>query len=213
MEDTSRDKVLRRLLVEGIKRKGIHDEAVLGAIGRVPRHAFMARRFIHFSYHDKAYAIGAGQTISQPYTVAFQTQLLDIKPNEKVLEIGTGSGYQAAILAEMGAEVFTIERQHELYVKAPKLLNDLGYNIHFFYGDGNNGLPDYAPFEKILVTASATEIPETLLQQLKVGGRMVIPVGGKTCQEMLLIVKQSDTEVEVTPHGAFVFVPLLKGKE
>jgi len=213
VEDTTIDKELRRLLVEGIRRKGIHDEVVLGAIGRVPRHLFMDNRFINFSYHDNAYAIGAGQTISQPYTVAFQTQLLDIKPNEKVLEIGTGSGYQAAILAEMGAEVFTIERQHELYVKAPQVLESLGYKIHFFYGDGNNGLPDYAPFEKILVTAAATEIPKTLLLQLNVGGRMVIPVGGKTYQEMLLIVKQSDTEVEVTTHGTFVFVPLLKGME
>ena len=212
MEDTYRHKGLRRLLVEEIRNKGVSDEAVLGAIGRVPRHGFMDSGFINFSYKDSAFPIGAGQTISQPYTVAFQTQLLEVKPHEKVLEIGTGSGYQAAVLFELGANVYTIERQRELYIKSQQLLHRLDYKIHFFYGDGYAGLPAYAPFDKILVTAGATEIPETLVQQLKTGGRMVIPVGGSDGQEMTLVVKKSETETEVTCHGAFIFVPFLKGK-
>ena len=212
MEDTYRHKGLRRLLVEEIRKKGIIDETVLDAIGRVPRHAFMDSGFINFSYKDSAFPIGSGQTISQPYTVAFQTQLLEVKPHDKVLEIGTGSGYQAAVLYEMGANVHTIERHRELYVKSQQLLHQLGYRMHFFYGDGYAGLPAYAPFNKILVTAGATEIPETLVQQLKIGGRMVIPVGGNDGQEMTLVVKKSDTETEVTYHGAFIFVPFLKGK-
>ena len=212
MEDTYRHKGLRRLLIEEIRKKGISDETVLDAIGRIPRHAFMDSGFINFSYRDSAFPIGAGKTISQPYTVAFQTQLLEVKPHEKVLEIGTGSGYQAAVLYELGANVYTIERQRELYVKSQQLLHQLGYKMHFFYGDGYAGLPAYSPFDKILVTAGATEIPETLVQQLKVGGRMVIPVGGSDGQEMTLIVKTSETETEVTRHGAFIFVPFLKGK-
>lgn len=212
MEDTYRHKGLRRLLVEEIRKKGISDEAVLDAIGRVPRHAFMDSGFISFSYKDSAFPIGGGQTISQPYTVAFQTQLLEVKLHEKVLEIGTGSGYQAAVLSEMGANVFTIERQRELYFKSQHLLKQLGYIMQFFYGDGYAGLPAYAPFDKILVTAGAAEIPETLVQQMKIGGRMVIPVGGSDRQEMTLVVKKSDTETEISYHGAFMFVPFLKGK-
>jgi len=212
MEDTYKHKGLRRLLVEEIRKKGISDEAVLEAIGRVPRHAFMDSGFINFSYKDSAFPIGAGQTISQPYTVAFQTQLLEVKPHEKALEIGTGSGYQAAVLFEMGANVYTMERQRELYIKSQQLLNQLGYRIQFFYGDGYAGLPAYAPFDKILVTAGATEIPENLVQQLKIGGRMVIPVGRSEGQEMTLVVKKSETETEITYHGAFIFVPFLKGK-
>jgi len=212
MEDTYRHKGLRRLLVEEIRKKGISDEAVLEAIGKVPRHSFMDSGFINFSYKDSAFPIGAGQTISQPYTVAFQTQLLEVKPHEKVLEIGTGSGYQAAVLFEMGANVFTIERQRELYIKSQQLLQQLGYKIQFFHGDGYAGLPAFAPFDKILVTAGATEIPESLVQQLKIGGRMVIPVGGNNGQDMTLVVRKSETETEVTYHGAFIFVPFLKGK-
>jgi len=211
-EDTNIFQNQRKLLVEGIRKKGVRDEAVLEAIGRVPRQAFMDSRYINFSYEDSAFPIGADQTISQPYTVAFQTQLLEVKPHEKVLEIGTGSGYQAAILVELGAEVYTIERHHELYAKSRQLLNELGYKVQLFYGDGHDGLPDYAPFDKILVTAAATEIPETLVQQLKVGGRMVIPVGGSYGQEMTLVVKKSEAETDVTYHGAFVFVPFLKGR-
>ena len=212
MEDTYRHKGLRRLLVDEIRKKGITDVAVLDAIGKVPRHAFMDSGFINFSYKDSAFPIDAGQTISQPYTVAFQTQLLEVKPYDKVLEIGTGSGYQAAVLFEMGANVYTIERQRELYVKSQQLLIQLGYKIQFFYGDGYAGLPTYAPFDRILVTAGAAEIPESLVQQLKTGGRLVIPVGGSHGQEMTLVVKKSDTEAEITRHGSFIFVPFLKGK-
>ena len=212
MEDTNKYQNQRRLLIDGIRKKGIKDEAVLEAIGRVPREAFMDSRYINFSYEDSAFPIGADQTISQPYTVAFQTQLLEVKPNEKVLEIGTGSGYQAAILAELGVDVYTIERHHDLYIKSKQLLNELGYKVQFFYGDGHEGLPDYTPFDKILVTAAATEIPKTLVQQLKIGGRMVIPVGGSYGQEMMVVVKKSEVETDVTYHGAFVFVPFLKGK-
>ena len=210
--DTYRHKGLRRLLVEEIRQKGITDEAVLEAIGKVPRHEFMDSGFINFAYKDTAFPIGAGQTISQPYTVAFQTQLLEVKPHEKVLEIGTGSGYQAAVLFELGANVYTIERQRELYINSQQLLQRLAYHIRFFYGDGYAGLPAFAPFDKILVTAGAAEIPETLVQQLKQGGRMVIPVGRSEGQEMTLVVRQSETEIEVTHHGAFMFVPFLKGK-
>jgi len=212
VEDTYRHKGLRRLLVEEICKEGITDGAVLEAIGKVPRHAFMDSGFINFSYKNSAFPIGSGQTISQPYTVAFQTQLLEVKPHDKVLEIGTGSGYQAAVLFEMGANVYTIERQRELYIRSQQLLHQLGYNIRFFYGDGYAGLPAFAPFDKILVTAGATEIPETLVKQLKIGGRMVIPVGNDAGQEMTLVVKQSETENEITFHGAFAFVPFLKGK-
>jgi protein-L-isoaspartate(D-aspartate) O-methyltransferase len=212
MEDTYRHKGLRSILVEEIRSKGIRDEAVLEAIGRVPRHAFMDSGFINFSYKDAAFPIGAGQTISQPYTVAFQTQLLEVKPHEEVLEIGTGSGYQTAVLFEMGASVYTIERQRELFIKSQQLLHQLGCKVQFFYGDGYAGLSAYAPFDKILVTAGAAEIPETLVQQLKIGGRMVIPVGGSDGQEMTLVVKKSEIETIITYHGAFIFVPFLKGK-
>jgi len=212
VEDTYRHTGLRKMLVDEIRNKGIKDEAVLAAIGKVPRHAFMDSGFINYSYKDSAFPIGAGQTISQPFTVAFQTELLELKPFEKVLEIGTGSGYQAAILFEMGANVYTIERHRELHIKSQQLLNQLGCKIHFFYGDGYAGLPAYSPFDKILVTAGATEIPETLVNQLKIGGRMVIPVGGSDRQEMTLVEKKSESEIEVSYHGGFVFVPFLKGK-
>ncbi|MDR0713451.1 MAG: protein-L-isoaspartate(D-aspartate) O-methyltransferase [Bacteroidales bacterium] len=213
MEDTYRHKGLRRLLVEEIAGKGITDEKVLEAIGKVPRHAFIRdSALIQFAYQDQAFPIGAGQTISQPYTVAFQTQLLQVNSFDKILEIGTGSGYQAAILCEMGARVYTIERQRELHVKAQQLLGKMGYKLHFYYGDGYAGLPAYAPFDKILVTAGADKIPDTLVQQLKTGGRMVIPVGNSEQQKMILIEKISETETTVTQHGTFAFVPFLKGK-
>jgi protein-L-isoaspartate(D-aspartate) O-methyltransferase len=178
----------------------------------VPRHLFMDSSFINFSYSDQAFPIGSGQTISQPYTVAFQTSLLEIKPIDKVLEVGTGSGYQTGVLLEMGAKVYTIERQRELFVKAQSALKLLGYKPHFFYGDGYEGIPSYQPYDKILVTAAAPSIPEKLLGQLKLGGILVIPVGGNSGQSMVKIVRESENSFVRTEHGAFVFVPLLKGK-
>jgi protein-L-isoaspartate(D-aspartate) O-methyltransferase len=212
MEDTFKHKGLRRKLVELIRHKGIRDEQVLSALDKVPRHLFMESSFIGFSYSDQAFPIGSGQTISQPYTVAFQTELLEVKPLEKVLEVGTGSGYQTAILLEMGARVYTVERQKELFLKAQLTLRQLGYKPHFFYGDGYEGLPAYKPFDRILVTAAAPDVPAELLNQLKIGGKLVMPIGGSFNQEMIRIVRKSETEFFRTEHGSFIFVPLLKGK-
>ncbi len=213
MNDTYRHKGLRKQLVETIRSKGILDENVLEAIGKIPRHLFMDSGFIQFSYKDQAFPIGEGQTISQPYTVAFQTQLLEIKAHDRVLEIGTGSGYQTAVLIEMGASVFTIERQRKLFLKAQENLGLLGYKPHFFYGDGYQGKPTYGPYDRILVTAGAADIPAKLQGQLKVGGIMVIPVGNSNNQRMIRIVRKAETDFEQTEHGIFAFVPLLKGME
>jgi len=214
MEDSYRHKGLRRKLIEDLRVKGIKDERVLDAIGKVPRHIFMDSSFINFSYKDQAFPIGAGQTISQPYTVAFQTALLEVSMMDKVLEIGTGSGYQTAVLVEMGAKVYSIERQRELYLKAQSTLPRLGYGkAMFFFGDGYQGVPPYAPFDKILITAGAAELPEKLISQLKIGGRMVIPHGDNKSQTMKLIVKTSENNYEVSTHGNFLFVPMLKGTE
>ncbi|SRR5690554_641314 len=210
--DTLRHQGMRKKLVEGLKIKGIRDEKVLEAIGKVPRHLFMESSFINFAYKDQAFPIGSGQTISQPYTVAFQTQLLQVQENDKILEVGTGSGYQAAVLVELGARVFTIERQNELFQKVQLFLPEIGYNPAIFFGDGYEGLPNLAPFDKILVTAGAPEIPSALKMQMKVGGRMVIPVGNDTRQEMMVIIRLSEEEFKTEKHGGFVFVPLLKGK-
>lgn len=212
MEDSYLHKGLRKKLVDEIRQKGINDERVLNAINKVPRHLFMDSSFVHFAYKDQAFPIAANQTISQPFTVAFQTQLLDIRYGDKVLEVGTGSGYQAAVLLELGAKVFTIERQKLLNIGAQALLPKLGYNPRFFYGDGFEGLPTYAPFDKIVVTAGAQEIPDKLIDQLSAGGKMVIPIGGRSSQNMILIEKISDGQIQQTNHGAFVFVPMLKGK-
>jgi protein-L-isoaspartate(D-aspartate) O-methyltransferase len=209
--DTPRHQGMRKKLVDGLKIKGIRDEKVLKAMLSVPRHVFMDSSFIDFAYRDQAFPIGAGQTISQPYTVAFQTQLLDVQPYHKVLEIGTGSGYQAAILCALRAKVYTIERQMELYIKVQKLLPDLGYNPIFFLGDGYKGLPTYGPFDRILVTAGAPYVPDELIQQLAKGGKMVIPVGTTHQQEMLLITRLTKDDIKTEKHGLFVFVPLLKG--
>ncbi|MCW0484784.1 protein-L-isoaspartate(D-aspartate) O-methyltransferase [Gaoshiqia sediminis] len=211
--DTLRHQGLRKRLVEGLRIKGIRDQRVLDAIAKVPRHLFMDSSFIQFAYKDQAFPIGAGQTISQPYTVAFQSMLLQLEPNEKVLEVGTGSGYQAAVLVEMGANVFTIERQRELYLKVQQLLPELGYHPKFFFGDGYKGLPTYGPFDKIIVTAGAPVIPDDLLQQLRIGGRMVIPLGPAEKQIMTVITRMGDDDFKKEVFGAFVFVPMLKGTE
>ena len=211
INETPRHQGLRKKLIDGLKIKGIRNEKVLEAIGKVPRHLFMESTFIQFAYKDQAFPIGAGQTISQPYTVAVQTQLLELEKGDKVLEVGTGSGYQAAVLLEMGAKVFTIERQKELYMKVHKFLPDIGYNPACFFGDGYKGLPNFAPFDKIIVTAGATSVPEDLKQQLTINGRMVIPVGHEHRQEMTVITRISESEFRSEKHGDFVFVPLLKG--
>ena len=212
-QDTLRHQGLRKRLVEGIRIKGIKDEKVLAAIAKVPRHLFMDSSFLLFAYKDQAFPIGAGQTISQPFTVAMQTQLLQVELYDKILEIGTGSGYQAAVLLEMGATVYTIERQKELYLKTQSILPKIGYNPKCFYGDGYKGLPTYGPFDKIIITAGAPVIPEDLLTQLKVGGRMVIPMGPREKQTMYVIVKTSETEYYKESHGTYVFVPMLKGTD
>ncbi len=211
MEDTFRHKGLRKKLVETVRKKGITNKKILEAINKVPRHLFMDNSFINFAYKDQAFPIGEGQTISQPYTVAFQTQLLEIKRHDKVLEIGTGSGYQAAILLELGARVYTIERHRKLFLKVQTLLPSLGYKPNFYYGDGFKGVPSFAPFDKILITAAAAHVPKELLEQLKVGGRMVVPVGGEGYQEMTLIVKKGEDEYERSNYGGFVFVPMISG--
>jgi len=203
----------RKRLVDELRVKGIADEEVLRAINTVPRHIFMDPAFLTHAYTDKAFPITSGQTISQPFTVAFQTQLLEVMPNDKILEIGTGSGYQTAILLELGARVYTIERQRELFIKAQDLLGNLGYKPHFFFGDGLEGKPTYGPFDKILITAAADHVPEKLLQQLKTGGIIVVPVGERYSQSMVKIVKESEIDYKKTSHGAFVFVPLLRGTE
>jgi protein-L-isoaspartate(D-aspartate) O-methyltransferase len=211
MEDTFMHQGMRRKLVAEIKTKGITDEGVLEAIGSVPRHLFMDNSFLQFAYSDKAFPIAAGQTISQPYTVAFQTESLRIKKFDRVLEVGTGSGYQSAILCKMGASVYTIERQKALYDFARKLLPTLGFRPQFFYGDGYLGLPTYGPFDKIIVTAGASFVPEPLKQQLKIGGILVIPVGKSDHQIMKIITRVTETEYTEEDKGGFVFVPLLTG--
>ncbi len=214
LNDTYKHKGLRKKLIDTIKSKGISDDNILAAIEKIPRHFFLDSSFMEFAYQDKPFPIGAGQTISQPYTVAFQTQLLNIKKNDKVLEVGTGSGYQACVLSEMGAKVFSIERQKNLYLKNKKLIQDLGYsNIKFFFGDGYKGLATFAPFDKVIVTAGAPYIPEPLKEQLKICGILVIPVGQGDTQIMKSVTKISFVDYEIRDHGAFSFVPLLEDKE
>lgn len=212
-EDNYRHKGLRKKLVDEIKLKGITDERVLEAIQAVPRHFFLDSAFTQIAYDDKAFPIGEGQTISQPYTVAYQTQLLQCKPFDKVLEIGTGSGYQAAVLGAMGVWVFSIERQKKLFESN----KDFAYlksfrNIKLFYGDGFEGLPTYAPFDKVIITAAAPHVPEKLLQQLKVGGIMVIPVNEDDVQRMMRITKTGEDSYEEEKFDRFSFVPMLEGR-
>ena len=209
--DSFEAKGKRQKLIDSLRVKGIKNNDVLEAMNRVPRHVFMDNVFLNHAYQDKAFPISSGQTISQPYTVAFQSDLLNVKKRDKILEIGTGSGYQAAILLEMGARVYTIERHRELFNRAQKIHMELGYSAHYFFGDGYEGKPQYGPYDGILITAAAGEIPEELLNQLKIGGRLVVPVGGSGAQVMKLIIKKSRDEYDITDHGLFVFVPLLKG--
>jgi protein-L-isoaspartate(D-aspartate) O-methyltransferase len=212
VQDSYRHKGLRKKLVELLKEKGISDQNVLNAIDRVPRHLFLDSSFLEFAYMDKAFPIGSGQTISQPYTVAYQSQLLKVSPGNKILEIGTGSGYQSCVLIEMGAKVFTIERQKKLFEKTRDLLPKIGYNPKMFYGDGYKGLPTHAPFDKILITAAAPEIPEELIKQLKTGGLLVCPVGPTDLQTMICIRKISENEISRTELDQFRFVPMLENK-
>ncbi len=212
MKDTFKHKGLRQQLVKIIEDKGIKDEKVLKAIGRIPRHLFMDSGFIDHAYQDKAFPIAADQTISQPYTVAYQTELLQVKKGDKILEIGTGSGYQAAVLIELGAKVYSIERQQELFKKTSKFLPKLGYRAKkLIFGDGYIGLEEEAPFDSIIVTAGAPFVPKALLNQLKIGGRLVIPVG-EDVQTMTLFIRKGEKEFEKHEHGSFRFVPLLEDK-
>ena len=212
-EDTYQHRGMRRRLVELIKQKGITDDNVLGAISRIPRHYFLDSAFDKIAYEDRAFPIGEGQTISQPYTVAYQSQLLQVKAFDKVLEIGTGSVYQASVLAEIGAIVYTIERQKKLFETNKNFIFKAKYpNIKFFYGDGFEGLPTYAPFDKIIITAAAPFIPPKLLAQLKTGGKMVIPVDAGQYQKMLRLTKKEDGSVMEEEFENFSFVPMLKGK-
>jgi protein-L-isoaspartate(D-aspartate) O-methyltransferase len=211
-QDSYRHKGLRKKLVESIRKKGITDTNVLQAMDRVPRHLFMDSSFLEFAYEDKAFPIGSGQTISQPFTVAYQTQLLNVMPGDKILEIGTGSGYQSCVLLEMGAKVYTIERQKKLFEKTKLFLPTIGYNPKVFYGDGYKGLPLYAPFDKIIITAAAPEIPAELVIQLKDGGTLVIPVGPLDVQTMVTIQKVNANEIIRKEHDKFRFVPMLGNK-
>lgn len=210
--DTHRHQGNRRKLVAELKEKGITDVAVLTAIGNVPRHLFLNSAFDTHAYEDRPFSIGAGQTISQPFTVARQSELLEVRKGMRVLEVGTGSGYQAAVLHELGVKVFSVERIKELYDRTRLLLKSLGYNVKTFFGDGNLGVPSYAPYDRIIITAGAPIVPEGLLGQLKEGGIMVIPLTVGDVEIMKTITKLPDGKLEVKEHGTFRFVPLLDDK-
>jgi protein-L-isoaspartate(D-aspartate) O-methyltransferase len=213
-EDTYRHKGLRKKLVDIIRSKGITDEAVITAIEKIPRHYFLDSAFDEVAYEDRAFPIGEGQTISQPYTVAYQSQLLELKKFDKVLEIGTGSAYQAVVLAELGAQVYSIERQKKLFEANKKfeLLKKFP-SIKLFYGDGFEGLPTYGPFDKVIITAAAPEIPQKLIEQLKIGGMMVIPLGAGNVQQMMRITKLEGGALKEEVFENFSFVPMLEGKK
>ncbi len=212
MKDSTKHQGLRNQLVEQLAQKGITDKLVLKAIGAIPRHLFLNSSFEQYAYQDKAFPIAAGQTISHPYTVAFQSQLLNLQPNQKILEIGTGSGYQTAVLCHMGATVYTIERQNELFKKTNLFLPKIGVRPKkVIFGDGYKGLPEYAPYDAILVTAGAPFIPEPLMAQLKIGGKLIIPLGDEE-QIMTQLVRKNQSQFEKTEFGNFRFVPLLEDK-
>jgi len=207
--DNYRERGARKQLVELLRRRGIEDKRVLAAIGKVPRHYFFDETFWTQAYRDIAFPIGDGQTISQPYTVAYQTELLHIERGDRVLEIGTGSGYQTCILLELGAEVYTIERQQNLYNRTIQVLPYMGYRPHFFLGDGSKGVPKHAPYDKILVTAGAPFVPDVMLKQLRIGGLLVIPVGSEKEQKMMTILRVGEQEYERIELDTFRFVPLV----
>lgn len=212
-EDTYRHKGLRKKLIDTIREKGISDERILTAMMNLPRHFFLDTALDQIAYEDRAFPIAEGQTISQPFTVAFQTQLLQVKPYEKILEIGTGSVYQASVLAELGAYVYTIERQKKLFEQNKHFVFKTKYpNIKFFYGDGYEGLPTYAPFDKVIITAAAPFIPPKLIDQLKTGGKMVIPLDHGDGQRMMRLTKNEDGSLEEELFQNFSFVPMLQGK-
>ncbi len=212
MKNTSKHEGLRNQLAKLLEEKGITDKKVLEAIKIIPRHLFLDSSFEDFAYQDKAFPIAAGQTISQPYTVAYQTQLLQVKKDEKILEIGTGSGYQTAVLCMLGAKVYSVERQNELFKTTSALLPKLGIRAkHLSFGDGYKGLPNHAPFDSIIVTAGAPIIPKPLMAQLKIGGRLVIPLG-KDEQVMTMLIRKNETQFEKHEFGDFKFVPLLENK-
>lgn len=212
MIDSHRHKGLRAKLIKELELKGIKDQRILNAFRDIPRHFFLDVAFADWAYKDVAFPIDADQTISQPYTVAFQTALLDISHGDKVLEIGTGSGFQACVLSHLGCKVYTIERQKTLFEKTEKLLKNLGFGkVRTLFGDGYEGAPRFAPFDKIIVTAGASELPKKLFDQLKVGGYMIIPYGSGDVQKMLRITKQEDNKAKKEDFGDFRFVPFLKG--
>ncbi len=212
-DDSYRHKGLRKKLLDSLRTKGITDENVLNAMMNIPRHFFLDTALEHIAYQDRAFPIGEGQTISQPYTVAYQTQLLEVSPHQKILEIGTGSAYQAMVLAEMGASVFTIERQRNLFELNKKFVLRSRYpSIKFFYGDGFEGLPTFAPFDKIIITAAAPFIPPKLIDQLKTGGKMVIPLDEDGKQKMMRITKNEYGSLDEETFSDFSFVPMLKGR-
>lgn len=214
MKDTAKHQGLRNQLAAILQQKGITDTNVLDAIRKIPRHLFLNSGFEDYAYQDKPFPIGAGQTISQPYTVAYQSQLLEVKKGQKILEIGTGSGYQTAVLHAMGAKVYSVERQSELFKATSLLLPKLGIRPkHLSFGDGYKGLPNFAPFDSIIVTAGAPIIPKPLMAQLAIGGRLVIPVGGENqVQIMTLLIRKNETQFEKHELGEFRFVPLLENK-
>ena len=213
MKDTAKHQGLRNQLINLLKEKGIVDKNVLNAISKIPRHLFLNSSFEDYAYQDKAFPIGAGQTISQPFTVAFQSQLLEIKKGDKILEIGTGSGYQTAVLYLMGAKVYSVERQNELFKQTSALLPKLGIRPkHLSFGDGYKGLANHAPFDSIIVTAGAPSIPKPLMAQLKIGGKLIIPVGNEN-QIMTKLIRKNETQFEKHEFGDFKFVPLLEDKK
>ncbi|MEX0965874.1 MAG: protein-L-isoaspartate(D-aspartate) O-methyltransferase [Bacteroidia bacterium] len=212
MKDTYKAKGLRKKLAKSLSKKGIEDFRVLQAFENVPRHFFFDSAFLEQAYEDKAFPIGEGQTISQPYTVAYQTELLKVREGDKVLELGTGSGYQASILLEMGAEVHSIERIRSLHERAKLVLKEMGYRPKLYFGDGTRGLPEHAPFDKILSTAAAPHVPEHLIEQLRMGGILVVPVGSRELQTMYRITRTGDHDFRTEAMDDFRFVPLIGEK-